>query len=341
MTTYYKGYFFIKDKFPLIKVKGRFVNLKEDYINDKVSMPKIKLNSDENDVLLNFAIEIRNNKGLGKYTLNNLDKKINKLMYNTLLIQIINYKKYHVIEVEDDKGITWYDWIIYEKVYDKYGRAYAKEMFTDCIFPLIDENDINFTFSYKLTDSLFSIYYKLNGNFCPTILNRQNFDRCECFMMEDKVANNNNIKEYKSLRFERSPEEEIEHLYNMNVFDESIIIDNQSQSNFDQNSNSYINTTTQNNENRSAIKSESNVDGQSHNTRAPKVSLVKPNSTSIKKEILENIKDFILLLPQQEINLLNDMTNNNLNDPNILEYLRMPRDEKIKFLDNKKHNTYH
>lgn len=340
MTTYYKGRFFIKDNFPLIKFNGFFGKLYVNTHYDEISIPKIKLNTDKNNVLLDFARKIRNDKGKGKYTLNDLDKKINKPIFDVLLIQIIKREKYHTIKVENNTEITWYDWFIYEKVYDKYGRAYAKEMFTGCIFPLVDENDINFTFSYKISDLSF-FGYQIKGNFCPRIINRQNFDRCECFMIEDEVANNNDINEYEDLRFNQSPDKKIEYLYNMNVFDKSVIIGNQSQSNFALNSNSYSNSTNQDNGNSSAIKSESNVDGQLHNTRTPKVSLVKPNSTSIKKEILENIKDFILLLPQDEIGLLMDMTDNNFNDPNILEYLRMPRDEKIKFLDNKRNNTYH
>lgn len=339
MTTYYKGQFFIKDNFPLIILKGHFNELKRDYTNDEVSIPKIKLNSDENNTLIHFAREIRNNKGLGKYTLNNLDKKINKLIFDVLLIQIIIRKNYHVIKIDNGIGIYNYRCFIYEKIYDKYGRPYAKEKFTGCIFPLVDENDINFTFSYKLADSFTG--FKLKGYFCPTILNRQNFDRCECFMIEDKVANNNDINEYENLRFNQSPDKKIKYLYNMNVFDESVIIGNQSQPNFALNSNSYSNSTNQNNENSSAIKSESNVSEQSQNIGTPKVNLVKHNLVDTKIEVLKNIKDFILLLPQEEINLLMDMTNNNFNDPNILEYLRMPRDEKIRFLDNKRNNTYH
>lgn len=340
MATYYNGHFFIKDNFSLIKLKGFFYSLKHDCTGDRVSTPKLKLNIDDTNVLFDFAKKIFYDKGLGKYTLNNLDKKINKLLFDALLIQIIEHKNYHVIEAYNNLKTYNYIYFIYEKVYDKYGRPYAKEMFTGCIFPLVDENDIDFTFSYKICEAFWA-GYKLKGNFFPTILNRQNVDRCECFMLESGVANNNDIIIYKETRTIASPDEKIEYLYNMNVFDESVILNNQSQSNFIQNSNSIIDSTKQNNENSSVIKNKSYVSEQLHNIETPKVNLVKPNSIGTKIEILNNIKDFILLLPQEDINLLMDMTNNNFNDPNIFEYLKMPRKEKIKFLDNKDEKTHH
>lgn len=337
MATYYNGHFFIKDNFSLIKLKGFFYSLKHDCTGDKVSTPKLKLNIDETNVLFDFAKKIFYDKGLGKYTLNNLDKKINKLLFDALLIQIIEHKNYHVIEVYNNPKTYNYIYFIYEKVYDKYGRPYAKEMFTGCIFPLVDENDIDFTFSYKICEAFWA-GYKLKGNFCPTILNRQNVDRCECFMLESGVANNNDIIKYKETRTIASPDEKIKYLYNMNVFDESIILNNQPQSNFVQNSNSNINSTKQNNEKIDSINIQDNQYEQSHNIESPKVNLTKPNLIGKKIEILNNIKDFILLLPQEDINLLMDMTNNNLNDPNILEYLKMSREEKVKFLGQKTHH---
>lgn len=47
------------------------------------------------------------------------------------------------------------------------------------------------------------------------------------------------------------------------------------------------------------------------------------------------ITELLNTLSEEEINLLKDMTNNNLDDPNISKYIKMSREEKLEFINNK------
>lgn len=322
MIKYYKGYFYTTHIKPIkLKLKAHTIFNGENTKFD-ISIPKTKLNHKDKLLLFNFCL----NKLGAPFSTPVDSHKLNEIIFKSF---IKNYPSSHTFSTAT----------IYEKIYDKYGKAYAKELITGYVFPIISSDDV--TFDFYFTEHTNSFGLKLKGIFEPNILNRENFSKCGCFIVAGNIADEEDIYYYKMNLDNSHAKYQIKCLFNKNVFDKNVIIDNQSQSNFAQNSNSIIDSTKINNEKIDSINIQNNQCEQLHNPEVHKVNLEKPNFTRNKIEMFNNIKDFILLLPDEDINLLSDMTNNNFNDPNIFEYLKMPRKEKIKFLDNKDQKTHH
>lgn len=201
----------------------------------------------------------------------------------------------------------------------------------------------------------------LNGSFTPSF----NDDTIKCYCFENGFAFNSDIESYKS-EYRNSD-------YKCNKFGvyakrKSIILhdlyemNNIDMTNFDEqpiikyfcsnvqplkpiSNNDIINNSSTTEINTNSITS-STLSKQALDDAKPLInsdekinsknySTLFKKSTTNKIDILKDIETILKLLPEEDIALLNDMTNNNLNDPNILEYIKMSREEKLEFLNNK------
>lgn len=97
--------------------------------------------------------------------------------------------------------------------------------------------------------------------------------------------------------------------------------------------NSQVNSSSSNNVNQTEnISTLNNTESSNKNNSSIKQSI---NSNSSKIESLEQAKIIINSLSEENIALLRDLTNNNLNDPNILKYIKMSKEEQLEILSSR------
>lgn len=320
MTTYYKGNLVLAKNIILKKIKfcsnlyGEISEMKINQIsgNAKITNEELKrLNAWKK---LTDIIRFKSNVIYDDYN--------KKLLFNLLKK---NYKNEKIQ-------------IIYEIVYDRNGNPYAKEKnYGGLIFPLFNLHDLDYFYIDHVHKGL--LYDRVRGNFSFELKNRDNFDLTDCYCFQCGVANQNEIIDYVKKYGPNSDEfyKKVRYLYNMNVFDNSIINDYQSSSISNITSNNQTNNIPANSNVQQSINQTNSSNIQIKNSINTNSTLSK-SPTSIRLEILENlenIKNKLNNLSDKEIALLRDMTNNNLNDPNILEYIDMPLDKKLEFLEQK------
>ena len=198
--------------------------------------------------------------------------------------------------------------IIYEIIVDKNGNKYAKEINTGYLFPIFNRRDLICYCEYRKLLGVISYYFK--GYFNYKVKERENFDLCDCYCIERGVANYIEIEKYEN---KSSVNKQLEKLFKMNVFDDSCIKENSHSLSITSpnSSESMLNLTTENN----------NIPA----TYSPCSSHESLKSLQELKKILDSLSD-------EDLALLRDMTQNNLLDPNINEYIKMSKEEKLAIL---------
>lgn len=328
MTTYYKGSIVLRKNLKFKKIKL------QSYLYDDA----IALKGDDSNIrTINVRYELtdRENVELSDAIKSDSDTLSEKVVNILVKILMSTQKLYRRKEMD----------IIYEKIMDSYGNIYGKEKITGYIFPLLNEKDLNANiFSYYKRGTLY--YDDILFKSCITYetKNRINFDLCDCYCINEGVANKNEIELYDNVynnfytnyfakQFHTKLCSKLKKLYNMNIFDESIIFNNS-------NNISSKSVTTPNNSNSisNSIQTVNSNNIPSSISMSPVVT--QENSTNVsstnqKLEKLKKVKEILSFLSEEDIALLKDMTNNNLDDPNVLEYLKMSREQKLEFISNK------
>ncbi len=304
MTPYYKGRLVLNKnlKFKKIKFNSGYYEEKED-IEIDILNAEYELTEEENDDILNYLIEDESK----------MTRNIKDIFFKILM----STKLYRKKELN----------IIYEKITDKNGNVYGEEILTKFIFPLFSIDDIWVHTTYSFNN--FLDFVKLRGYTNYKINNdRSNFSLCKCYCVENGVADYNEIGEYRNKNTDNfSPKfefkERIKKLYNMNVFDDSVITQNISiqvpnnQNSIPSNPSNSSNTYSTEND---ALSREENISFPTNPC----------NNDFIEK--LEKIKNKLNSLSNEEKSLLRDLTYNNLNDPQIFEYIDMSREEMLEVL---------
>lgn len=316
----YSGKFILHDNITLNQIRINIKKTIKNGINIKITNCRKKLTTIEESQLSKWILSAANNMPCNE---------------NDIFDILVNIKYNNSINKQKTA-------ILYEKVYDKNGNAYAKEILTGFIFPLLTTKDLNFKcfYSNHIICNFFgkSIGYNISNDFFPELINRKNFQLCECYCIEDKPVDYMEIASYKSKNakhYNGMPTidfgTKIFKLYNMNLFDDSEIIN--TQSDLVQSINNPNNISSQQADSYSSHTNEENNFMVQNDTNSP--IQTSENSSNEQLELLKKVKEFLPLLPDEDINLIKDLTNNNLEDPDILKYMKMPREEKLAILSSR------
>lgn len=289
MTIYYKGLLTLKDSIKLKKVNFS-INSIEDVSSSKFS----KLTKAEKDYfLLSF-----NRFGYVDFE----DLKVISItsddILKNILFKIMN-PKFKPIRP-----------IIYEKVLDIDGNEYAREIKTGYLFPILGNDDMEYTFSLFRTLDFWNIEC-FKGSFIGHFIERTNFALCNCYCFNEMVANYNEIEKYEDKKLSSHDLLKMKELFQMNVFDDSKIISQNNQ-------NLSINPTN------SANLTKTNSNGFNQPTNS-----VSNNSLNS----LQEIKNILSSLSDEDLAILRDISRNNLSNIDIHEYIQMTKEEKLELLD--------
>ena len=289
MTIYYKGLLTLKDSIKLKKVNFS-INSIEDVSSSKFS----KLTKAEKDYfLLSF-----NRFGYVDFE----DLKVISItsddILKNILFKIMN-PKFKPIRP-----------IIYEKVLDIDGNEYAREIKTGYLFPILGNDDMEYTFSLFRTLDFWNIEC-FKGSFIGHFIERTNFALCNCYCFNEMVANYNEIEKYEDKKLSSHDLLKMKELFQMNVFDDSKIISQNNQ-------NLSINPTN------SANLTKTNSNGLNQPTNS-----VSNNSLNS----LQEIKNILSSLSNDDLALLRDISRNDLSNIDIHEYMQMTKEEKLELLD--------
>ncbi len=330
-------------------------------LSENVKLKKIKFSSKRHFQKYDMKIKFLN----ARYTLTNKEtsilinelfssnSEVNTNTNNILVNVLMSTKPYSKSEIT----------IVYEKIYDKDGNAYAKELHTGFIFPLFESNDLYCDLKYTTCENTRG-KIKAKGFFIHSIIKRKNFDLCKCYCIEDKIIDYNALDKWiKNNSKTRS--DKLEKLFKKNVFDDSKLIQNNSikTSNtnpssvqVNQSTNSIMNIIPSQNINSS--NSCAGLNNNSNTQNVIPVQQVNPSnncasinnnsntqnitashqinpSNNIGTDTIEDRKRIISLLPKNDGNLIMDLINNDLNDPKFFEYIKMPNEEKMKILSSR------
>ena len=172
MTIYYKGLLILKDSIKLKKVKFSTIRT-EDVSFSKFS----KLTKAEKK----YFLQLFNNLGDVDFE----DLKVISItsddILKNILFKIMN-PKFKPIRP-----------IIYEKVLDIDGNEYAREIKTGYLFPILGNDDMEYTFSLFRTLDFWNIEC-FKGLFIGHFIERTNFALCNCYCFNEMVANYNEIE---------------------------------------------------------------------------------------------------------------------------------------------------
>lgn len=307
MAKYFIGNILLKENINLQKYTLSFKIKNKNNLISKFKIDPKPLNFNKNDY--KNLIEVINGAMKGIKTYLNT-KTGNKLLEN------ITYKKS--------------DEIIFEVIKDKFGKEYAKEILTGFVFPIFNK----FELLVDLKTNIIKKKFDKNLIQSEIIINydkRINFNLCNCYCVKYKEAEQLDIekyiyKNYNSLTPKHSIRNsqfylKIKELFDKNIFDDSVIIKNSN--------NEKIIVTENNNPLPSSSSTNNNL-----NTDYLSIKTFDSEKSSINNqlELLKKIKDILPYLPDEDINLLRDLTNNNFDDPNLIEYLKMPKVEKLEVL---------
>ena len=289
MTIYYKGLLILKDSIKLKKVKFSTIRT-EDVSFSKFS----KLTKAEKK----YFLQLFNNLGDVDFE----DLKVISItsddILKNILFKIMN-PKFKPIRP-----------IIYEKVLDIDGNEYAREIKTGYLFPILGNDDMEYTFSLFRTLDFWNIEC-FKGLFIGHFIERTNFALCNCYCFNEMVANYNEIEKYKDKKLSSHNLLKMKELFQMNVFDDSKIISQNNQ-------NLSINPTN------SANLTKTNSNGLNQPTNS-----VSNNSLNS----LQEIKNILSSLSDEDLAILRDISRNDLSNIDIYEYMQMTKEEKLEFLD--------
>ena len=277
MTIYYKGLLTLKDSIKLKKVNFS-INSIEDVSSSKFS----KLTKAEKDYfLLSF-----NRFGYVDFE----DLKVISITSGDDILKNIFFK----IMNPKFKPIRP---IIYEKLLDIDGNEYAREIKTGYLFPILGNDDMEYTFSLFRTLDFWNIEC-FKGSFIGHFIERTNFALCNCYCFNEMVANYNEIEKYKDKKLSTHDLLKMKELFQMNVFDDSKI--------------------------NSANLTKTNSNGLNQPTNS-----VSNNSLNS----LQEIKNILSSLSDEDLALLRDISRNDLSNIDIHEYMQMTKEEKLELLD--------
>ena len=178
--------------------------------------------------------------------------------------------------------------IIYEKVLDIDGNEYARKVKTGYLFPILGNDDMEYIFSFSRILDFWNI---------------------ECF--NEMVANYNEVEKYKDKKLSTHDLLKMKELFQMNVFDDSKII-NQNNQNLSINSTNSANLTK--------------INSNGFNQPTNSVSNTSLNS-------LQEIKSILSSLSDEDLALLRNISRNDLSNIDIHEYMQMTKEEKLELLD--------
>lgn len=184
---------------------------KKWYFNDKIKQYKNELSYTELSAISHFfETTIEEND----YLTGNVLKIFNK-MFKGIYFE---YDPYKLVD------------ILYEKVVDENGISYARELHTNLCFPLFESNrcfeESKYFFKKEYENGGYNILIKKLCN-----LNLSTMDKCSVVVIDEKVADMNEVEDYK-MKFgktffgkkkENSYREKIRKIYNMNVFNQEIV----------------------------------------------------------------------------------------------------------------------
>lgn len=314
MKTFYKGNFILQNDIPR-KITFKLIKEKTLHINMKITGSKYKFKDDEKNELIEFILE----DGCARRT--SISTNIN--LINNIINLISNLAK-------KSSKIS----ILYEKIFDKNGNPYAKELITGLVFPLFSKEDFNsyFEFSYETDEKENKDNYIKTGYFeiYPDL--REFLYSCDLYCIEDEIACETEINYYLNHYRNEKFKNKIKKLYNMNIFDKII---------FNQNDNSSTNIPNNSMNNITSLNSSISTESQHNsisNTNNSDNSINQNNNMSslftidIQLKWLERFKQLINSLTEEDKNQLNDMTYNNLDNENILKYILMSKEERLEFL---------
>lgn len=290
MTIYYKGVLTLKDSIKLKKVKFSSTNT-VDVSSSKFS----KLTKAEKDYfLLSF-----NRFGYVDFE----DLKVISItsgddILKNILFKIMN-PKFKPIRP-----------IIYKKLLDIDGNEYAREIKTGYLFPILGNDDMEYTFSLFRTLDFWNIEC-FKGSFIGHFIERTNFALCNCYCFNEMIANYNEIEKYKDKKLSTHNLLKMKELFQMNVFDDSKII-------------------SQNNQNLSI-----NPTNSANLTKTNSNGLNQPTNSASNNSLnsLQEIKNILSSLSDDDLALLRDISRNDLSNIDILEYMQMTKEEKLELLD--------
>lgn len=205
MTKYYKGKLLLLGNTILNPISfytddicsnKNFTNFYCDFSN--IYINKSSLTQEENQILLEFICS------------NNIKNSTKTKILNKDVLDII--KKF--INYSDKTKLN----IIYEIVYDENNNAYAKEINTGLIFPIMNiEIDCYIFYDKHKYEDFFPSrkFVKINGYFEPELKKPNSF---ECYCIENGIANKDDIEKYKNNN-SNSFDQKLKSLHNKNNLD--------------------------------------------------------------------------------------------------------------------------
>lgn len=204
--------------------------------------------------------------------------------------------------------------ILYEELIDEKGQRYAKEKDSDLIFPLFNQDDLEDCFLYFDRHYFLEAPY-FKGKFSTDFKLRDNFSLCDCYCIADGVANRNEIKKYPYHDYVV-----LEEFFNMNVFDDIRINNNSQQT---------INSSP------TSINCDNSLGSIGSSINQSFISSNKSNNYIQLIESLENIKNFLISLSDDEKSLLQDIAQNNLLNYTLgwlIQISRMSKEDLLNIL---------
>ena len=171
-------------------------------------------------------LEYDDKEYFGDYFLENSSYESSEIR-NTKIISILNklikQKRFYPLESTNILDI------VFEKIIDKDGVVYGKELYTGLIFPLMRQNDFK-TYRYNVSMRTFNTEkrHKLQ---CVVNYNIPSLSLCEAIIGSVEIANQNEVLEYQNKfskgfgrkKRQREFEEDIRTWYNKNVYNYEIV----------------------------------------------------------------------------------------------------------------------
>ena len=139
------------------------------------------LDTIEMDKKRKFLKEMRDKDKARKIKLSNLEFSEEMSKINGLIEDNYNYKSTKVI---------------FEIITSESGDLYAKELLTGLLFPIVTSNKVEYKLSLKYFSRSFESHYEFKLR--PIISFFENLSLCESIIFNYKVANRNEIGEYKN-----------------------------------------------------------------------------------------------------------------------------------------------